>query len=281
MGTSANSYGYHHRIDSHSNRQTGLNDFGERENVKNQITKFNCDEFKLNWLLAKNWWLAEWKKHWTELILTSTLLIKFENGSLDKKGIKNFRSTSRFVKLCVRFYPTSLCVFFLLAIYFLSVILSWCPLFVCMFVGLFVSFSFSLFLSFIVSFILSSFLPFFLSLSLSVFLSFFLSFILSFIFSLFISFFPLPPSFPSPCPQAATSAVGWQVDDHHSSNTMGLNSSQRISQIPWAQIPWGSTHPKECPKYQRSKIKSVLECFSNKLDSKTCHLNCCQGNEIW
>ena len=64
----------------------------------------------------------------------------------------------------------------------------------------------------------------------------------------------------APVSQAATMAVGWQVDNRHYFQCYG------------AQLIPNNKDP--------SKVKSILERLLNNLNSKSCHLNCCQGNEI-
>ena len=59
-------------------------------------------------------------------------------------------------------------------------------------------------------------------------------------------------------PQAATLAVGWQVDD------------RRYLQYHGAQLIPNNKDP--------SKVKSVLERLLNNSNLKSCQLNCCQGN---
>ena len=61
-------------------------------------------------------------------------------------------------------------------------------------------------------------------------------------------------------PQAATMAVGWQVDDRHYLQCYG------------AQLIPNNKDP--------SKVKSVLERFFNKPNSKSCTFNCKQGKDL-
>ena len=61
-------------------------------------------------------------------------------------------------------------------------------------------------------------------------------------------------------PQAATLAVGWQVNGCHYLQYLG------------AQLIPNNNDP--------SKVRSVLERLLNNLKSKSCQLNYCQGNEV-